>query len=463
MQTTVRTSERSWATLGVLVTSQLMLMIDGTIVNIALPRIGAELHMSRTDLSWVINTYILAFGGLLVLGGRAGDILGRRRVFVAGIALFTLASLVGGLAPTAGILLAARVAQGVGAALSGPGTLALITGNFVEGEPRNRALAVLTAVASGGSAIGLTLGGVLTDSASWRWVMFINVPIGVAVMLLTPRFVRESERHPGRFDLPGALTSTLGMTSLVYGLIRVSSAGWSDGQALSAFAAGVVLLAVFGWVETRAEQPVMPLRLLADPGRLGAYVNMLLVPAAGISMFFFMGQYLEDVLGYGSLATGLAFLPLAGALLVASQLAPRLLNRYSPKAVALGGLAVITVGLAWLTQVDTGTSYVSGVLGPMFLFGLGAGFTFMPLTSIILSGVAPSEAGAASGLMQAFQQTGGSLGLAILVTVFGSVTAHTTLRGTAALAQGISAAVTATAVFTAVAMVITLAVRQRRT
>ncbi|MFG1706739.1 MFS transporter [Nonomuraea sp. M3C6] len=457
MPTTVRTAQGSGIALAIIVTCQLMLMIDATIVNIALPRMAADLDIARTDLSWVVNAYILAFGGLLLLGGRAGDILGRRRMFVAGIAVFTAASLLGGFAPSSGWLLAARALQGLGAAFAAPGTYALIAGNFAEGGPRDRAISILTAATSGGSAVGLILGGVLTDWASWRWVMFINVPIGLFIVALAPRRLAETERHTGRFDLTGALTSTLGMTSLVYALIRVSSAGWSDGQALGGFALGVVLLAVFVAVERRAPQPIMPLRLLADRERAGAYLNMLLVPAAGISMFFFMAQYLEDVRGYSALVTGLAFLPLVAGLLVASRFAPRLLARYGVKPLAATGLAVVTIALTWLSQADP-DSHVIGVLLPMVAFGTGMGFTFVPLTSKILSGTTPQDAGAASGLMQALQQTGGSLGLAILTTIFAAATAG---HGTAALAEGISAAVGATALFTGVAIAITLAARSR--
>ncbi|MFC4009870.1 MFS transporter [Nonomuraea purpurea] len=458
MPTTTRAARGSGIALAIIVTCQLMLMIDGTIVNIALPRMAAELRIARTDLSWVVNAYILAFGGLLLLGGRAGDILGRRRMFTAGIALFTAASLLGGFAPSSGWLLAARALQGVGAAFAAPGTYALIAGTFAEGGPRDRAIGVLTAATSGGSAVGLILGGMLTDWASWRWVMFVNVPIGLAIVALAPRYVAETERHPGRFDLIGALTSTLGMTSLVYALIRVSSAGWGDGQALAGFGLGVVLLAAFVAVEGRAEQPIMPLRLLAGREQASAYLAMLLVPAAGISMFFFMAQYLEDVRGYSALVTGLAFLPLAAGLLVASHLAPRLLARFGITPMAAAGMTVVTVALTWLSRVGA-DGHIAGVLAPMTVFGLGMGFTFVSLTSRILSGVAPEDSGAASGLMQALQQTGGSLGLAILMTVFSAAAPG---HGTAALAEGISAAVGATAAFTVAAIVVTLAARRHR-
>ena len=452
--------------LAVIVTCQLMIVLDATVVNIALPRIQTSLHFSAANLSWVLNAYTLAVGGLLLLGGRAGDILGRRRMFIGGIALFTLASLLGGFAATSWWLLACRAAQGVGAAAAAPGALALIATNFEEGSARNRALGVFSAVSATGGSIGLILGGLLTSWGSWRWVLFINVPIGIAVIGLAPLFVRESERHPGRFDLAGALTSTMGMTSLVYGFIRAAANGWGDGVARLAFAAAAVLLILFLSVEIRARQPIVPLRLFANRNRAGAYLNMLLLPATMFGMFFFLSQFVQDVLGFSPITAGLAFLPLTLAIFIASRLVPRLLPRFGPKPFLVGGAALILAGMGWLTQISAGTSYVEGLLGPMLLFGIGAGCSFMPLTMTILSGVARHESGAASGLLQTMQQVGGAVGVAILVTVFGTASrsavqhplagATPTLQAHHIMAHGVASAFTTSTIFAACTLLIAL-------
>ena len=300
--------------LAVIVACQLMVVLDASVMFVALPKIQHSLHFSATGLSWVTNAYSLAFGGLLLLGGRTGDIVGRRRTFIVGIAVFTVASLLGGFSGSAAWLLTARAAQGVGAALAAPSALALIATNFEEGPERNRALGVFSATSSAGASIGLVLGGMLTDWASWRWVLFINVPVGAVVLLLAPRLLRETERHRGRLDIAGAVTVVTGMVALVYGFIRAADAGWSDGGTLAAFAGGVVLLAAFLVVETRVERPVVPLRLFADRARSGSYLNMLLLAAAMFGMFFFLVQFLQNVLGFSPLKAGVAFLPMSGLL-----------------------------------------------------------------------------------------------------------------------------------------------------
>ncbi|MFJ4572347.1 MFS transporter [Streptomyces sp. NPDC088846] len=408
-------------TLAVIVTCQLMVAIDGTVMNVALPSLRESLNFSATSLSWVPTAYTLAFGGLLLLGGRAGDVLGRRRVFVAGVLVFTLASLLGGLAPTAGWLIAARVLQGAGAAMCAPSTLALLTTNFTEGAQRNRALGVFSTVAGLGLAIGLILGGVLTEWASWRWALLINVPFGIAIAVLAPKYVKEPPRQSGRFDTSGTLLSAAGMGLLVYGLIRVAEVGWGSTLAVSLAAAGVVLLAVFVLVERGAQQPIMPLRLFADRTRASAYLNMLLLVATMTSMFFFLVQFMGDILDFSPMISGVAFLPMAGALFVSGRTAPKLLPKFGAKKVMIGGAVAIVAGVAWLATISADTSYAAGVLGPLILFGTGIGFSFMPLNMTILGGVPPRDVGAASGLLQAMQQVGGSVGLAVLVTVFGSV------------------------------------------
>nr|WP_280923509.1 MFS transporter [Streptomyces palmae] len=404
--------------LVVIASCQLMVVLDITIVNIALPHIQSALRFSTTDLSWVVNAYTLTFGGLLLLGGRAGDILGRRRVFVFGVLLFVLASLLGGLAQSSGQLLAARALQGVGGAIASPTALALITTTFAEGPERNRAFGVFGAVSAGGGAIGLLLGGVLVEWLDWRWIFFVNVPIGLAIALASPRVIKESERHPGHFDLAGAIASTLGMAALVYGFIRAAEEGWRDGLTLAAFAAAAVLLAVFVTVERRSPQPITPLRMFADRNRSGAYVIMLSLAAAIFGMFFFLTLFVQEVLDFSPIQAGLAFLPVSVMIAVGAGAASQLLPKFGPKPFMVGGALLAAIGLSWLTRISVDSTYLGSLLVPMMLFALGMGMQFVSLTLMAVSGVAPHEAGAASGLLNTSQRVGGSLGLSILVTVF---------------------------------------------
>src|SRR5580704_326028 len=300
-QRTTRRPDRRAIALAIVLGAQLMIILDMTVVNIALPSIARGLHFSEPSLSWVLNAYTLTFGGLLLLGGRAGDILGRRRVFIAGIALFTAASLAGGLATSAPWLLAARAVQGVGGALASPAVLALVVGSFPEGRERTRALSIYSAVAMGGASLGLVLGGVITEWASWRWVLFVNVPVGIAVLAVTPLFIVESPRRPGRFDLTGAVTSITGMTALVYAFIRAASDGWGDRLTLAAFAVAAVMLGAFLLTESRARQPITPLRLFTSPARAGSYLARLLLVAGMFGMFFFLTQFVQDILGFSPL------------------------------------------------------------------------------------------------------------------------------------------------------------------
>ncbi|MFJ5215131.1 MFS transporter [Streptomyces sp. NPDC088354] len=415
-----RRDGRPGIALAVIAACQLMVVLDATIVNIALPHIQTALSFSTTDLSWVLNAYTLTFGGLLLLGGRAGDILGRRRVFVFGILLFSLASLLGGFAQEPWQLLAARSLQGVGGAIASPTSLALITTNFPEGPERNRAFGVFAAVSAGGGAVGLLAGGMLTDWLDWRWVFFVNVPIGLLIAFLAPRYISESKRHPGRFDIAGAVTSTAGMASLVYGFIRAAAQGWRDGLTIGAFCAAVVLLSSFVLIERRAKEPITPLRMFADRNRSGTYVMMLSLAAGMFGMFFFIVIFVQTVLGYSAIAAGFAFLPVTVAIVTGAGLSTRFLPVLGPKPFLVAGSTLAGTGMAWLTFIDPGSSYVGGVLGPMVLFGFGMGLNFVTLTLTAVSGVAQHEAGAASGLLNAMQQVGGSLGLSILVTVFGT-------------------------------------------
>ncbi|MET8044690.1 MFS transporter [Micromonospora sp. NPDC005215] len=456
----------------VLVTCQLMVALDGNAMNIALPTIQQDLDFSPTNLAWVANAYTLTFGGLLLLGGRAGDILGRRRLFILGIVVFTLASLLGGVAQTDEWLLGARILQGLGAAFAAPGTLALIATNFAEGKARDRALGAVTAAYGLSVVLGMILGGVLTAWLGWRSVLFINVPIGAVLVVLTPRFVNESARHPGRFDLAGALTSTLGIAAVVYGFIHAASTSWTAGTTVVALVGGVVLLSAFVLIESRAEQPVLPLRLFRDRNRSGSYSNILLLSAPLVGASFLSTLFLQNVLGYGALRAGLAFLPMCAGLFIGGGVASGLLRRTGAKPLILFGTALIIIGSAWLTQLSVDSTYAAGILGPMVLLGMGPGFAFTALNQAILSGVPQSDAGAASGFLESMQWGGGALGLAVLVAVFGTASqsaAREPHPGLApdlvqriVLADGMATAFIAGAVLAAAGFIITVTVIRRR-
>jgi len=415
---------RPGVALAIMLSAQLMIILDMTVVNIALPHIQASLNFSATSLSWVLNGYTLTSGGLLLLGGRAGDILGRRRMFMAGISVFTLASLAGGLATTPGVLLAARALQGVGGAFAAPAVLALIVTSFPEGRERTRALGIYMGVITGGSSLGLVLGGVITEWLSWRWVLFINVPIGLAVVAVAPRFVAETPRLPGRFDLAGALTATAGVTALVYGFIRAAAEGWTDHLTLAAFGVAAVLLTLFVITETRARQPITPLRLFADVSRAGSFIARLLLIAGMFGVFFFLTQFLQKIMGFSPLRAGVAFLPMTVALFAVSRVAPRLMPLLGAKPLMITGMVPAIASMAWLSRVSPETGYWSGVFGPMLLIGLGLGLVFVPLTTASLAGVPAADSGAASGLVNMLQLVGGALGLGVLVAVYGTASGH---------------------------------------
>jgi EmrB/QacA subfamily drug resistance transporter len=455
------TGRHPFLALAAIVGTQLMLLLDVTVVNVALPGIGMHLGFSPTNLSWVLNVYTLAFGGLLLLGSRIGDLIGRRNALLWGVSAFTLASVAGGLADNAPMLLVARGLQGASAALAAPSTLALIATTFREGTERNRALSVFSAISGAGSAIGLTVGGMLTDWGSWRWVFFVNIPVGAAIVLLAPRFINETQRHRGgRFDVAGALTGTLGMASLVYAFIRVADSGWGDARALTTFAAAGLLLAAFLVNEVRVERPLVVLRLFRNRNRGLAYAIMLMFPAGMFGVFYFTTQYLQNYLHYSPLKTGFAFLPLAAPLFLAARIAPRALPKYGAKRMATFGVALVLTAMAWLTRLDAGEGYAAGLLGPLILMGYGVGSTMMPLNTLILAGVAPKDAGSASGLLQTMQQVGGSLGLSILVTVFGTAARHAHHDP---FIHGATAGFTMATVFTAVSLALVLLLKQPRT
>jgi EmrB/QacA subfamily drug resistance transporter len=466
----VRGAPTGWRThpsivLAVILTAQLMVVLDATIVNVALPHIQRSLHFSNSALSWVLNAYVLTFGGLLLLGARSGDLLGRRRTFLAGITLFSLSSLAGGFATSGAVLLAARALQGVGGAIAAPAALALLTTFFPEGAARVRAIGLFTTVSAAGGALGLVAGGLLTEWASWRWVMFVNVPIGIAVILAGRAVLIETPRRHGRFDVAGAITSTAGMTAVVFGLVEAGSKGWAAPITFGSLLAGVTLLGAFVQIENRAPEPILPLRILADRTRASANVARGLGYAGMYGMLFFLTQFLQDIQGHSSLITGIGFLPAPTSVFLGSQVTSRvLIGRFPAKVVMLMGLTGSALGLLLCTQFHANTPYVE-VLASLILLGGGMGISFVSLTSAGLAGVAPADAGAASGLINVMQQLGAALGLAVLVTVFDTVTpsgragglstaAHAGAAARTALVHGIDVTMAAGAGFALVALAI---------
>jgi EmrB/QacA subfamily drug resistance transporter len=415
--------------LAVIAAAQLMVVLDATVVNVALPHIQAALGFSGSGLEWVVNAYALAFGGLLLLGGRAGDLLGRRRMFVTGLLVFSAASLAGGLATSQAWLLAARAVQGVGGAIVAPTALALIATTFPAGPPRSRAMGVYAAMSAAGGAAGLLAGGLLVTYASWRWVLFVNVPVGIAVALAALAVLPGTARRPGPLDLPGAITGTGGVAAIVYGLSNAATSPdgtshWGDGTVIAALTAGVVLLAAFAVIETRSRQALLPVRLLRSRDRVGANLIMLGVGTAIFGVFFFVTLFVQDVWGYSPLRTGLAFLPLTVALLAGSAAASGLVPRIGARPVLLAGGAASAAGLYWLSRVTEHGTYAGGLLGPGLAIGAGLGLLFVPLPLVAMARVAEADSGVAASLLNAGRQVGGCLGLAVLGTVAWTVVAR---------------------------------------
>jgi EmrB/QacA subfamily drug resistance transporter len=403
-------------------------VLDATIVNVALPHIQTALGFSGSGLEWVVNAYALALGGLLLLGGRAGDLLGRRRMFVAGLLLFSAASLAGGLATSQAWLLAARAVQGAGGAIVAPTALALIATTFPEGPPRNRAMGVYAAMSGAGGAAGLLAGGLLVTYASWRWVLFVNVPIGIAVALAALAVLPGASRRPGRLDLPGAITGTGGVAALVYGLSNAATSPdgtshWGDAKVVTALAAGVVLLAAFAFVETRSRHALLPVRLLRQRDRLGANLIMLGVGTAIFGMFFFLNLFVQDVWGYSALRTGVSFLPVTVVMLVGSAVAAALVPRIGARPLLLAGGAATAGGLYWLSRVTEHGTFAGGLLGPGLVIGSAFGLLIVPLTLVGLARVPEADSGAAASLLNTGRQIGGSIGLAVLGSVAWTVVA----------------------------------------
>src|SRR4051794_9447612 len=414
--------------------AQLMVVLDGTIVNIALPFIQHDLDISTANLRWVVTGYALAFGSLLLLGGRLGDLFGRRRIFMVGLVIFGVASLLGGLATSEPLLLAARAFQGFGAALASPAALALITTTFPAGPPRNRAFAVYAAMSGVGAAVGLLLGGWLTgldsvfgmDVEGWRLTLLINTPIGIVTALLAPRVLAESESHPGELDLPGAVTGTLGLLGLVYGISRAGTDGWGDTWTIASIAAGLLLIATFLFIESRVEHPLLPTRVFANRTRAASYLAMFFAPAAMFAMFFYLSQYIQSVMGYSSIEAGVAFLPFCVGLVLAAGISSNLINRIDPRFLAGVGTLMAATALYGFSRLpydttapvtDVQGSYVTDLLPFILMMSFGMGLTFVPLTLTAVHHLRAEDSGIGSGVLNTMQQVGGALGLSLLATL----------------------------------------------
>lgn len=422
LPTPVRRPVRPGPVLAVVLVSYFMIVLDNSIVFTGLARIRDDLGFTTDGLSWVQNAYALVFGGLLLLAARAGDILGRRRMFVIGLTIFSVASLAIGLAPTAEWLIASRALQGIGSAILAPTSLALLTANFEAGPQRTRAIAAYGSTAGIGASLGLVLGGVVADLTSWRVGFLINVPIGIVLAITTLRHIEETPRARGSFDVLGAVSSTLGMTALVYGITRTADAGWTAPAALLPLLVGVILLTAFVLIETRVSQPILPLRVLADRSRGGAFIARMLFAGAIFGYFFFIGQFLQSALGFSPLQAGLAFLPMTIVQFGLSLLVPRLTRRFGNAVLVIVGLAITCAGMAWLSLIDADSTYALAVALPMVLLGAGQGLGFAPLTAVGVGGVDHRDAGAASGAVNVAHQLGGALGVSVMVAVAAAAT-----------------------------------------
>jgi EmrB/QacA subfamily drug resistance transporter len=451
----MRRSTNPWVVLVLICFAQFMVVLDATVVNVALPSIQADLHMSEANLQWIVNAYTLVFGGFLLLGGRAGDLLGRKRLFLGGLVVFTAASLLDGLSGSQGMLIGARSLQGLGAAFISPAALAIISTTFKEGSDRAKALGLWAAIAIGGSAVGLVLGGALTQAFSWPWIFFINVPVGVAVFLLSLRLIPESKDEVAHrsFDVPGAVTVTGGLMTLVYAIVQAQQKGWGSTQTIGTFAVAAALLAAFVAIELRAKAPLVRLTIFRVRSLATANVVMLFVMSGMFAMFFFNSLYIQRVLGYGPLKAGLAFLPFTAGIMVSAGLASSFAPRVGVRLVAVIGMIVSGVGLSLLTRIAVHGSYLVDVLPSLLLVSLGMGAIFVPLTLVATTGLEDTDQGLASGLFNTSQQVGGALGLAILSTVAASRTNALGGTGSAALVGGFHYAFAGGVLFVAAGLV----------
>jgi EmrB/QacA subfamily drug resistance transporter len=417
-------SASPWLVVVIVCVAQFMVVLDATIVNVALPSIQRGLHFSPSGLQWVITIYTLMFGGFILLGGRAGDVIGRKQVLSAGIVLFALASLLDGLAQSPAMLIAGRALQGLGGALLAPAVLAIITTTFSDANDRAKALAIWSAIAAGGGAVGLVLGGILTDFASWRWIFFVNLPVGLALTIATARFIPKSQSRQARaaFDLPGAVAVTSGLLVLVFAVVKSSAYGWGSLRTIGLLGLGIVLLAGFLAIESWSHAPLVPLRIFRLRSLAAADLTLLLVSAAVFATFFFVSLYVQQILGYSPLRAGLAFLPFSAGIGAGAVVARKLVPGLDVRVVPLLGLALATAGMIVLTQLPVDGRYASNLLAGLVPLGLGLGLTFVPLTLAGTSEVSAEDAGLASGLLNTAQQVGGSIGLAILATLAASRT-----------------------------------------
>jgi EmrB/QacA subfamily drug resistance transporter len=416
--------DRRWIALILLCFAQFIVVLDASIVNVALPSIGEDLNFAQGNLAWVVNAYVLTFGGFLLLGGRLADLLGRRRVFIFGLLVVAAASLAAGFASNEAQLIAARAAQGLGAAIISPAALSIVTNTFSDGADRNKALGAWGAVAGAGGAAGVLLGGILTDGPGWEWVLWINVPVALAVAALAPRLILESrsESTTRHFDTAGAVSVTAGLSLLVYTIVDATDAGWGSTQTLGLLALSAALFAAFIAIELRSKAPLVPFRIFRLRTLTGANAVGLLLGGSLFAMFFFITLYMQQVLGYSPIEAGLSYLPLAVMIVVASGVASQLVTRIGFKPVLAIGMAFIAAALLWFSQVSVGGGFVSDILGPSLLAATGLGFGFVTTTIAAVSGVREQESGLASGLINTSQQIGGALGLAVLATIANSRT-----------------------------------------
>jgi EmrB/QacA subfamily drug resistance transporter len=428
---------RKWIALALLATTQFVIVLDAAIVNVAIPTIGIDLDFSRENLAWIPNAYALTFGGFLLLGGRMADLLGRRRLFMAGLGVFGIASLMGGFSGSEGQLIAWRAVQGLGAALLAPSALSMVTNMFTEGAERNKALGVWGAVSGSGGAAGVLLGGVLTEYAGWEWVLWVNVPIVIIAAFLAPRLLDESkvESETRHFDALGAVVITAALSILVFSLVDTVSAGWGSTQTIGLLALSLALIVVFVAIEQRSVSPLVPFRIFRLRTLTGANVIGLMLGASLFSMFFFLSRYMQEVLQYSALKTGLSYLPLALVIVVSAGVASQLVTKLGFKPVLLAGLVLITIGLLWFTQLPSDGVYLEDVVAPMVIAAFGLGFAFVPVTIAAVSGISQDDSGLASGLINTSQQIGGALGLAVLATI-----ANTRTQDLVEAAQGNPAA-----------------------
>jgi EmrB/QacA subfamily drug resistance transporter len=462
----IASARRKWWGLALLLLVQFMVVLDIAIVNVALPSIQTDLGFSQENLQWVISAYALLFGGFLLLGGRAADLLGRRRLFLAGIVLFTVASLVSGLAWSDSALIGARALQGLGAAIVTPAALSIISTTFTEGSERNKALGAWGAVGAFGAVAGVLLGGILTDLLSWEWIFFVNIPVGVGAFVLTPFLIGESRDATAKsFDLPGAVLVTSGLVALVYAITQANDYGWASLETTGLFAAAAALLAGFLAWEARAKDPLMPFSIFRLRTVVGANVAGLVMGTAMFGMFLMLTLYMQQVLGYSALRTGVGYLAVAGTAIFWSALAAQLVTRIGVKPVLVAGMTTLTAGLVYFTQVSVGGSYLGDLLPGFLLISVGIGFSFVPISIAALAGVQPSEAGLASGLINTSQQIGGALGIAALSAIATSTTSDEVSNGTAlniALTDGFQGAFVAGAAVALVGILVALFVVTRR-